>query len=34
MADWPDAKKLEKRHVEMDRDTVRLGNFHGSARWF
>jgi len=34
MTDWPDAKKLEKRHVEMDRDSVHLGNFHNSAQWF
>ncbi|MHB9110183.1 MAG: NYN domain-containing protein [Armatimonadota bacterium] len=34
MIDWPDAKKLEKRHVEMDRDRVHLGNFHNSAQWF
>ena len=34
MTNWPDAKKLEKRHVEMDRDTVHLGNFHNSAQWF
>jgi len=34
MIDWPDAKKLEKRHVEQDRDSVHLGNFHNSAQWF
>lgn len=34
MTNWPDAKKLEKRHIEMDRDRVRLGHFHHSAQWF
>jgi len=34
MTNWPDAKKLEKRHVEMDRDNIHLGNFHNSTQWF
>jgi len=34
MADWPAAKAIEKRHVEADRNTVRLSNFHRTARWF
>jgi len=34
MTNWPDARKLEKRHVVMDRDRVHLGNFHNSAQWF
>ena len=34
MIDWPAAKNLEKRHVELDRGTIHLGGFHTSSRWF
>lgn len=34
MANWPAAKNLEKRHVELHNDRARVGSFHRSAHWF
>jgi len=34
MTDWPEAKKLEKRHAEMHNNVVTVGSLHRSAGWF
>ncbi len=33
LANWPAARELQKRHAEMYRDKVRVGNFHRSGLW-
>ena len=34
MSDWPAAKELEKRHVELIGGNTCLGGFHRSSLWF
>ena len=34
MHDWPAAKELEKRHVELIGGNTCLGGFHRSSLWF